>query len=230
MIDVNALAPGDLAALRQLGVEKALVSPLEPCLKKVSAERVAKLNAQVLKLAEKEDWLIPAAVAIPGTSPERLQMFGALRLCPAIHGYLLDSNWARKAVGLAEEADVPVLIQVRLGWDSAAYKRLGDVSSLAREYRHTPIVVSGLNYAETLAIAQNLAGQDNIYVEISHFQPLDGLRLLVKLLGVGRVLAGTGYPLLYPHSTMLKLEYSGLTRVEVEAIAWRNAAAILKKL
>jgi predicted TIM-barrel fold metal-dependent hydrolase len=57
---------------------------------------------------------------------------------------------------------------------------------------------------------------------------MEGLRLLAEKLGAGRLLFGTAYPLQPLPVAMLKLLFSGLSRAEINSVAWSNAVRVFK--
>jgi predicted TIM-barrel fold metal-dependent hydrolase len=57
---------------------------------------------------------------------------------------------------------------------------------------------------------------------------MSGLRLLAEKLGTGRLLFGTAYPLQPLPIAVLKLLFSGLSRADINSVAWANAVRVFK--
>jgi predicted TIM-barrel fold metal-dependent hydrolase len=66
----------------------------------------------------------------------------------------------------------------------------------------------------------------NYRIELSRLTALldDEIGALIKSLGPGRIVFGTGMPFSYPDPALLKLEVLAVGPEQKERIAWRNAA------
>jgi len=173
------------------------------------------------------------AVPVAGASPQGLQRrdlrldgFRGLRL------YASGSRVAREALNcalsLAEEAGLPLIVQVRLKWGDPIGIDLGELCSAASEFRGVPVVLSGVNYSENVELATAASRAPNICVDIAYHQGLLGVEFLVRRLGSKRVLFGTAYPLMYPECSVLKVLMARLSGSERYDVLCGNAERLLR--
>ncbi|GEM_PF-6546223 len=212
----------DLQRLRSLGIATVALSPVPP-----PSSEWGPVNELVLRASRSL-----GAVPVAGTSPQGLQRgglklsgFGALRL------YASGGKVAREALNcalsLAEEAGLPLIVQVRLRWGDPIGVDLGELCSAASEFRGVTVVLSGVNYSENVELATVVRRTPNVCVDIAYHQGLLGVEFLVRRLGSKRVLFGTAYPLMYPECSVLKALMAKLSDSERYDVLRGNAERML---
>ena len=170
------------------------------------------------------DRLIPFAVINPTyagweddlkTCHERLDMRG-LRLYPGWHNYRLSDPRCLDLVRAAAARGLVVSIPIRVE-DPRERSWLVDVPDLSLDdlvalVRACPearfLLLSGIGYARMPLGRQGSHLPANYCIEISRLTAFldDELGALVKSLGPGRIVFGTGMPFSYPDPALLKLE------------------------
>ncbi len=147
-----------------------------------------------------------------------------IRIYPVEHGFRL--NYATKVYELAEELDVPVVIPQRLLMSWAFPEVSVDaVIATAEQNPKVTFVFSTFNYDAMGAV---LSGQfpRNLLAETSGLQLVEGVEMLVDSLGVDKVMLGTALPIQYPQAGIKKVLHAKLSKKEMEAVTWRNAARV----
>jgi len=124
--------------------------------------------------------------------------FKGIRLYPQYHSFPLTNS--EHILETAEDLRVPVVLPLRLvmSWNLPALS-MGEMVSLAREYRRINFVFSGLDYeaAEILTLKKK---PTNVYIETSCLQLWGAIPRLLEEPGGDRVLLGTGTPVQYAQS------------------------------
>ena len=69
-------------------------------------------------------------------------------------------------------------------------------------------------------------GLSNVWIDISHVEYTDGLRLLIRRYGTGQLLFGTHAPFFVVRSAILKLKEADLSEEEHAAIVRDNAGTV----
>ncbi len=191
------------------------------------------------------DRLIPFAVINPTyigweddlkTCHERSGMRG-LRLYPGWHHYRLSDPRCLDLVRAATARGLIVSIPMRVedprqrSWlVDVPDVSVDDVAALVRACPEARFLL--LNGSWQDGFVRSLLGRGssglpaNYRIEISWLTAfLDGeIGALLKSLGPGRIVFGTGMPFNYPDPALLKLEVLAVSPEDRERIAWRNAA------
>ncbi|RLF02549.1 MAG: hypothetical protein DRK00_09885 [Thermoprotei archaeon] len=227
MFDVNAFVlPGDIAGqvstlqreLGAYGFRGALISPLNP---RGEAESY-KLNEALLAALRRAPRGYYAAVAVGGEPPSLGERVRGIRVYPGA-----GVEGLRRGAELAEREKLALVISVRSAWGRPAL-HLGSLVAILEEYRQVPVVLSGVSYHEAIWLVSEAPRYPNLYVEISLFHQMSGLRLLVEALGPRRLMLGTAYPLQNPCVAALKLALSGLSPSILQEIGEKNAVRVLR--
>jgi predicted TIM-barrel fold metal-dependent hydrolase len=188
------------------------------------------------------DRLIPFSVINPSyigweddlkACHERFGMRG-LRLYPGWHNYRLSDPRCLDLVRAAAARDLIVSIPIRVE-DHRQRSWLVDVKDLSLDdvaalIRACPearfLLLNGNGYVRSALGREGGGLPANYRIEISRLTALldDEIGTLVKSLGPGRVVFGTGMPFNYPDPALLKLEVLAVSPEQKERILWRNAA------
>jgi len=99
------------------------------------------------------------------------------------------------------------------------------VIATAEQNPKVTFVFSTFNYDAMGAV---LSGQfpKNLLAETSGLQLVEGVEMLVDALGVEKVMLGTALPVQYPQAGIEKVLHAKLSKKEMEAVTWRNAARV----
>lgn len=224
--------------LRQWGVTRAYVSPLEALLQ---ADPMPSNQYWAGRLAQSDFFrLIPVLnpslpIAAEGALDTLRSLPGkiaAVRLHPTYHGYTLDSEPVLHLTQAAGEQNLTVVVQLQMQdvRGMSPLLRVADtdpnsVLDLALACPNTSVVAAGVRWGAANALAKNAAESVNhrLYLEISHFEFVDPIRRFIDQHGIERLLAGSHAPLLTPAALRMKLDFARLTPSERKAIATENA-------
>jgi uncharacterized protein len=188
------------------------------------------------------DRLIPFAVINPTyagweddlkAGHERSGMRG-LRLYPGWHNYRLSDPRCLDLVRAAAARGLVVSIPIRVedhrqrSWlVDVPDVSLDDVAALVRACPEARfLLLNGNGYVRSPLGREGGGLPSNYRIEISRLTAFldDELGMLIKSLGAGRIVFGTGMPFNYPDPALLKLEVLTASAEQKERIAWRNAA------
>jgi predicted TIM-barrel fold metal-dependent hydrolase len=185
-------------------------------------------NQETLELCARDGFFRPVAVASPTGlySPQqparaREQGFAMVRLFPDVHDYAVESAACARLVEAYAGAGMPVMLPNAPG-------RTGGLSHLLRG-REGKFILTGNTYpvmGELLALAESLP---TVYVELSGVSTPDGLEVIAGAFSPGRMLWGSGYPMLNVGSAAMVLAASGLTADEIELVGGGNARRLLER-
>ena len=157
----------------------------------------------------------------------KVDLFKAFRFTPGFHNFSLNDRNFEEILGFAEERNIPIFFQYRLNWGEKIGFNLSDLAEMAKKHRNLKIVVTNLNYGETLDIVRYVKDRKNILLETSFYHPFKGIEFLVKILGIKRILFGSAYPVIYPECSLLKIKYSSLSIDDRKKIFFKNAEKLL---
>lgn len=155
-----------------------------------------------------------------------------IKLHPDYQGFFIDEDRACHVYEEAQRLGLPIAFHT--GFDpvspTVAHCPPDRLAKIAREFPGLTIIAAhmgGMDMAEDAA--KYLAGRENVYFDTafaSHFLTAPQLRELIQLHGADRVLFATDCPWsTFPDEKNLLLG-AGLSAVELEKIAFRNAEAL----
>ncbi len=250
MIDVNAYTgnwpfrplPGSTpeelhALLNAEGIGKALVSPIEG----IFYDDPQLANDKLCESLRDFPNFMPVAVLNPKLSNWQRNLdvccekysVRAVKLYPNYHHYDLAGDDAIPLLEAAAERDVPIIVQLRVQ-DVRAQTPLGrapDVDvvkaiNAARSHPNTRFVIGSIRYGEAQGKADEIMELTNLWIDISHVEYTDGLRLLIQRYGTRQLLFGTHAPFFVARSAILKLREAELSQEEHAAITRNNARVV----
>jgi predicted TIM-barrel fold metal-dependent hydrolase len=214
-------------SLRSNGVDKALVSSLRSVFfdqEEGNRELLAackKHPKRLFGLATLTPFFSKKETGCQGLKSGALR---GIRLYPQYHWFNL--SYATKVFELAERLDVPVVLPNRLAssWPMAELPIDSCISAAAR-FPKVTFVFSCFNYDAMGAVLSHQFPK-NLLVETSGLQMVRGVEMLVEALGSEKVMLGTALPVQYPQAGLQKVLHAKLTKKQMEAVTWRNAARV----
>jgi len=146
-----------------------------------------------------------------------------LRVFPTTHAYpfvaWIADPW------LEWMAAERMVLWVPLGWSPEVDIR--DLYQTARRHPKVPIVLAGTHYSNYSVLLPLLKALDHLYVDLSRFDIPDGVRRLIRHIGVERLLFGSSFPDVDPKPYLYYLRHCGLDDSELSAICYHNLERLL---
>lgn len=251
MIDVNTYmgnwpfrplpgaTPKDLLALlKNEGIEKALVSPIEG----IFYDEPQLANEKLCKALGDFPDLEPVAVLNPKLPNWRKNLdvccekyrVRALKLHPNYHHY--DINDAGELLKATGERDIPIIIQLRVQdmraqnpAGEAADVNISGVINAARSCPDTRFVIGGIRWGEATGRAKEIMALPNLWIDISQIEYTDCLRRIIQIYGTKQLLFGSHAPFFVVRSAILKLQEAELSEEERKAIVSGNTHEVFRR-
>jgi len=157
----------------------------------------------------------------------------AVRIFPGYRGFPVDASAVLELLEAAGGRGLPVFVQLRMQ-DARMQNRFAqypDVAAagalgVASLFPGTRIVLGGARLGELEAARAQLGRLENVFVETSGIERVGGMRVLIGMVGAGRILLGTHAPLFLVRAAILKLEEAELDENEAKAITEGNARGL----
>jgi predicted TIM-barrel fold metal-dependent hydrolase len=169
------------------------------------------------------------AVALEELAQCLAEGFRALRLYPVQHLYTVrDRGVLDPVFERAAAARLPVY------WTGCptpgsilGNTPLDGLEDLAPAFPTVPIVLSAYNYRDNTRIQLLMRAASNVYLEISCYHGVEGVREFSQAFGADRVLLGTGYGLQYAGIGVGKVETADISEGARALIGRENARRLL---
>ena len=171
--------------------------------------------------------LVPCPIVLPAWGddlpPERDQVdaciragAAAVRLRPARDGWNL-ADWCAKPLFAA-------LCERRMpAWCGDGEWPFAAVADAAGRYPEVPFIITGVPYREQRSLVALLSSFKNIYCSIgSNYTVHEGIEQIVRRLGAGQLLFGTGFPNVEPAMAVAQLMYAGIDEADKALIGAGN--------
>lgn len=233
--NVEGTIRGLLAAMRELEVGHALVSPM-PALFYIDPEPA---NDELLRRLRGRPalWAAPVVnlrLANAGRYVEQLAQHPqvrAVRLAPGFHGY--PAAQVGDTLRALADHDLTAVIQLRVQ-DERSHPptsfippvAIEEVIALAESVPAARVVVAAPRQGEVedSARAERIRALQNLWLDISHLDGVGSIRRAREAVGVERLLFATCWPFFYARSALLKVEEAELPAQETERVMGGNAA------
>ena len=152
-----------------------------------------------------------------------------VRLFPQHHLYHL---WNKSVLaGVMDEigrSKLPLLIPVRMVMNQGmSVFDINEIGEFASQFPETKTIIAGINYGELRRSMELLNLHENLYVEISCLQAMEGVKQIVSTAGDDRILFGSGIPLQYPAMSLAKVTHADISQHQKEKIFNVNAKRLL---
>ena len=224
------------AHLEQRGVHRAWVSSSEAVL----CPDPMQANEPLFSAVQGDSFFLPVGIVdITLAAWERdaricIERLGsrALKLLPNYHQYELSDPRVGELVRLAQEADIPVCIQIRM-MDERSHHPLmvvpavsaPDLADLANRHPEARFLACGAYHRDL----KGLSGATNLWAEISLVESAQTLSGAVAAIGSERLVFGSHSPFIYFGAVAAKLDVdpTDVPREEVEAMRENNATVLL---
>lgn len=197
-------------------------------------------NGLTLSESSKSDRLVPCWVVMPhytGESPnpevlsDRMRDGGvkAVRIFPVHHKINLYTWIWHDLFSRLEDLRIPVLVDFsniswsqQIDWDG--------VNNICREHKNLPIILLRQGQVADRYLYYLLDKHDNLYLETSYYQVVNGIYSLVERFGAERMVFGTGMPFYDPNCPINALLSSGISEKNIRLIASENLENILNRV
>jgi uncharacterized protein len=131
----------------------------------------------------------------------------------------IDSLTAYMVFDLINGMGVPVFIE-----GGYPFKTIG---ALAEKYPGIPMIASGTGYGNMGEAILAAKDKNNLFLEISTLDSMDGIDILVENLGADRIIFGTGMPYNSPSCEILMVKTSSVSEADRQKIFSGNIQKIL---
>lgn len=151
------------------------------------------------------------------------------RLVPQQHQYHLDDDPVLNALlALGQDLGMAVVIPIRLilHWGFPQLD-VREINTVASNFPKLKVILSGVNYGEFREALAIMRRYEDVGLETSCMQMVNGIEILVNKVGAERVYLGTGLPLMYPTPGLYKIIKAQINDREKELILGGNAARLL---
>ncbi|HOX07125.1 MAG TPA: amidohydrolase family protein [Planctomycetota bacterium] len=170
-------------------------------------------------------WIVlpPGTGELPGPEDQLAAMARAgvhmVRAEPERHGWSL-AEWCSGALWAAlERARVPVLLDAAGKWDA--------LDALLSAHPRLPVLLTDSGYRALRMLCPLLERHGNLLIETSAYLANEGLAELAGRFGAGRLVFGTGSPVLAPEASLGTLRLSSLSGPDLAAAAGGNLRRLL---
>ena len=228
-----------LGKMDALGIEKAVVSPLENVFYKDQLAGNRQLYDQVKAHADR---FLPAYTINP-TFPgweEDLAIcvrdfdMRVMRLHPNYHQYALDSAAGAAALETARAHGFVVILTTGIE-DTRHHHPLvkvpdvpsAQIAAAVSAFADVRFLIAAGTFAAQNAVWTQAAHTGNLFIEISRVQgPVGDIEKLCAAMGADHVLFGSNLPLHVPEAATLAIEHANISADEREQIMHGNAARL----
>lgn len=163
------------------------------------------------------DELDEVAEAVRGAGVRSLRVFPKSHFYPLVHW--IAAPW------LEWMEEQGLSLWVPMGGNPEVDIR--DLYDTAKRYPRVPVVLAASHYTNYAIVWPLLKVLDNIYFDVSRFDLVNGIGRLKSLIGLDRILFGSGFPEVDPEPYLYYLHHCGLKTAELKAICHDNLTKLL---
>ena len=224
-------AAGLLAEMDRAGIERALVWHVAQRDYEVTAGN--RLLAEAIASHERLTgcWsLLPPQTLELGVVGEFFQAAGrarvkAFRAWPKANRYLLRADAMGEVLDRLIAARAPLILSL------PEHVEWANVYELLAELPELTVILADLgNWGQDRFFRPLIERYPNVYVELGGYFVDGGIEAFVADYGAGRMLFGTGFPLMYHGANMLMLAHAEISDADKQAIASGNLARLLSEV
>jgi predicted TIM-barrel fold metal-dependent hydrolase len=235
--------PDLVSRLRKRNVGQAWVGSFDGILHKDIAGVNARLAADCLRYGR--DFLAPFGSVNPSLPNwqedvrrcSQVHRMPGIRLHPNYHGYKVADPIFAELLHLATENGLIVQLAVSLEDQRTQSPLLPvppvDLAALPAVLKQAPgtrlVLLNWRPGADEPQQLQALAGAGEVYFDIATAEGIEIIARLVELLQPERILFGSHFPFFYFESALLKMQESGLSASQKEALFEGNAKRLLAR-
>lgn len=228
--------PALKAKLQSLGVQQALVAPIEAILE----QDPMRANRDLLEATQGDAFFSPvlvvdlsyanwAEVVELAVQDGRVRM---LKLLPNYHMYDISEAVLEPLVKLTQQHRLLISLQMRIEDKRGMYPLLDvddlDIVRVVKVLSYFPEQLFVISNPVIAELAQVLNSVDNVYVELASLEHVDIIEHLKELYTLDRILFGSHAPFFIPEAVLTKLKYTDASLADVEQIAYGNAERLLE--
>ena len=141
-------------------------------------------------------------------------------LYPNAHRYSFKTWNMKEIYDYISKKELPVIIsQSEIPMDS--------LYEILKENAKMKVIYTDIGYANDRTLMTLLKEFNNLYVETSGYQTLDGIEYISQNFGAERLLFGTGMPMKSPGAAVSRILFSKISDSEKEKIAYRNICNLI---
>lgn len=145
---------------------------------------------------------------------------GAVRLYPRAHSYSLSEWCSGPMLEALEEFQVPALVELaQVSWD--------ELATVLRDHPRLPVILLATSYRVDRYLYPLFEKCENLYLETATFQIMRGIEDVCRRFGPGRLVFGTGLPLLDAGGPIAQVTYAELPPEDKRLIAGGTLARLL---
>lgn len=218
----SSLSAKDLVSdLSAHGVERAISLSLQGVYYDYSQG-----NGETLRNCQELPFIIPAATIDPrkfyGKKSEVLDLheFKILRIFPDLQGWPINYAPFHKIIEKASSESLPIMTSACGPGKSTEIVR-------AVETLNIPLILTSVNYSTLSEVMVLLDQYEGLYIGIDMLNTPDGIELISREVGPGRLVFGSNYPLAYFSGPLIAVEKSEIPPSYKRKILRENILQIL---
>ena len=144
-----------------------------------------------------------------------------------------DSNFTSGWGGGIDSLSVHMVLELINGLNVPVFLEGGYsfkiIKGLAEEFPCIPFIASGVGYGNMGEAILAARDRENLYLEISTLDSMDGINVLVEFLGPDKIIFGTGMPYNSPSCEILMVKTAGISEEDKQKIFSGNILGILDR-
>ncbi len=221
-----------VGGMKKQGIKKALIMPNTITTDKGEAKKASDVVAKELK-GYKE--LCGAACIHPFSNSAIYDLeecilekkLNALMLSPDRQGFEINDEAVWILMEKVEEMSIPVIFDTQWSKKTQTYFNMENLYDLGSSFRIN-LILTHMGIGSGVSELSELADLDNIYLETSHSQPKDMLRV-IEIFGSKRLIFGSDFSYnLYPKHELEKILAMEIDKSDKERILCTNMEKLLK--
>jgi len=223
--------------IKNKGIEEGFISPIDG----IFSPDPDILNEKVIKKLNKQNSFKCLPIINPKIKnwQEILEKYNKeykikiIKIVPSFHRYSIIEKDVYKFFEKLCQLDMSPVIQKRFEDERSKSPVLNlkdieikQIEKISKDFPELKIIILCLYWHEVIKLSEKCK---NLYFDISFIECLDTLGALLKYISEDRVIFGSNVPFLYPESSILKLQYSTITKEQFDKISFKNLSSFLAK-
>ena len=144
----------------------------------------------------------------------------AIRLFPVLHQFRLSDWCSGELLDMAEANQIPVFLDFdQTNWD--------EVAALLKSHPKLNLILLKTSYRVNRYLYPLFEKYENLRIECATYQTARGIEAICQRFGAGRLLFGTGLPVLEAGPSIALITYAEISEAEKHLIASENLRKLL---